>query len=51
MWRHIRGAGLSYSYSIDLKPNEGSIKFYLFKATSGAKAYAKAKSIIVSNQQ
>ncbi|XP_077292905.1 uncharacterized protein C05D11.1-like [Arctopsyche grandis] len=48
MWRHIRGAGLSYSYSIDLKPNEGLIKFHLFKATNGAKAYAKAKSIIES---
>lgn len=48
MWRLIRGAGLSYSYSLVLKPNEGLIKFQLFKATNGSEAYSKAKQIIVT---
>lgn len=46
MWKQIRGLGLSYSYSIILKPEAGLIYFVLFKSASLVKAYKEGKAIV-----
>ncbi|KAL6068377.1 putative zn2+-dependent endopeptidase insulinase superfamily protein [Balamuthia mandrillaris] len=45
-WKHIRGAGLSYSYDVFLEVEEGLIYFLLFRSASLCKAYDEAIHIV-----
>uniref|UniRef100_U5EMA1 Putative zn2+-dependent endopeptidase insulinase superfamily n=1 Tax=Corethrella appendiculata TaxID=1370023 RepID=U5EMA1_9DIPT len=45
MWRQIRGQGLSYSYSMMPRPNEGILYFSLYRSTNIIAAYKEAKLI------
>jgi len=45
-WKELRGAGLSYSYSISLNPEEGRVFFSLFKAGHVGSALRCAASIV-----
>ena len=49
MWRQIRGAGLSYGYSVLVSTNKGQIYFSLFKSTNPFKAYEEGKRIIMTH--
>merc|ERR1719361_3144022 len=49
MWRQIRGAGLSYGYSIIVSTNKAQIYFSLFKSTNPVKAYEEGKRIVMSH--
>lgn len=46
MWRLIRGQGLSYSYNIYPKPNEGLLYLTFYRSTNIIAAYKEAKSIV-----
>lgn len=46
-WVKLRGAGLTYSYSISASTDSQSISFGLFKCTDLLGAYAAAKAIII----
>lgn len=46
MWKHIRGKGLSYGYTISLKINEGLLCLVFLKATNVVGAYKEAHDII-----
>ncbi|KAI4464378.1 presequence protease [Holotrichia oblita] len=46
MWKHIRGKGLSYGYTISLKINEGLLCLVFLKATNVVGAYKEAYDII-----
>eukprot|EP00756_Hemistasia_phaeocysticola_P050644 Hpha_TRINITY_DN25839_c0_g1::TRINITY_DN25839_c0_g1_i1::g.19974::m.19974 len=45
-WREIRGAGLSYSYSIRQRWSDASHDFVLFKSGQGRAAFERAAAII-----
>ncbi|KAK3280044.1 hypothetical protein CYMTET_12104 [Cymbomonas tetramitiformis] len=45
-WKQIRGQGLSYSYGITVRPDEGLLYFSLFKSTNVPAAYSKAEDIV-----
>ena len=49
MWRQIRGAGLSYGYSVLVSTNKGQIYFSLFKSTNPFKAYEEGKRIVMTH--
>lgn len=46
MWKHIRGKGLSYGYTISLKINEGLLCLVFLKATNVVAAYKEAQDIV-----
>lgn len=48
MWKQIRGKGLSYGFGIYLRPNEGLLTLFLYKATNPVMAYEEARNIVVS---
>ena len=39
LWKHIRGTGLVYGFSLNLKPNESMIYLTIEETLSPAKAY------------
>lgn len=51
MWRQIRGQGLSYGYSLRVRPEEGLIYFRLTKSSDIVKATTVANQIIVSQRR
>lgn len=46
MWKHIRGKGLSYGYTIRLKISEGLLCLIFLKATNVVGAYKESQDII-----
>jgi len=48
LWKHIRGTGLVYGFSLNLKPNESMIYLTIEETLSPAKAYKEITKTVVS---
>ncbi len=48
LWKHIRGTGLVYGFSLNLKPNESMIYLTIEETLSPAKAYKEITKAVVS---
>ncbi|EEB10863.1 conserved hypothetical protein [Pediculus humanus corporis] len=48
LWRQIRGQGLSYSYNISFKPNEGLLYLTFYRSTHIFATYNETKKILES---
>lgn len=46
-WKQIRGAGLSYSYGLNVSTDDGLVSFTLSRSTNLAAAYAAAREIVL----
>ncbi|KAK6619201.1 hypothetical protein RUM44_003583 [Polyplax serrata] len=46
LWRQIRGQGLSYSYNITFKPNEGLLYLTFYRSTNVFASYKETKRIL-----
>lgn len=46
MWKHIRGKGYSYHYTIAAKVNEGMLYLVFGRATNVVGAYKEARDIV-----
>lgn len=46
LWKHIRGKGFAYSYTMVAKPHEGLLYLVFYRATNVVGAYKETKDIV-----
>ncbi|XP_065172046.1 uncharacterized protein C05D11.1-like, partial [Atheta coriaria] len=51
LWKQVRGKGLSYGYTMSLKPNEGLLYLVFIKSTNVVGAYKESQDIVTQQLQ